>query len=45
MAMYVTCPYCGDNLDPGEQCSCRERDKKDGDEDTEEEASEVQNKK
>lgn len=19
------CPYCGDNLDPGEKCDCRER--------------------
>lgn len=32
MAMYVTCPYCGDNLDPGEQCSCR--DKESSEEDT-----------
>ena len=37
MAMYVTCPYCGDNLDPGEQCACREQDKKD--EDAEEETN------
>ena len=20
--MYHTCPYCGDNLDPGEKCEC-----------------------
>lgn len=22
MAFYKTCPYCGDNLDPGEKCTC-----------------------
>lgn len=21
---YRECPYCGDHLDPGEQCNCRE---------------------
>lgn len=20
---YKTCPYCGANLDPGEECDCR----------------------
>ena len=24
MAQYVTCEYCGSNLDPGEKCDCRE---------------------
>ncbi len=23
---YWTCPYCGNNLDPGEKCDCRERE-------------------
>ena len=23
MAQYVTCEYCGSNLDPGEKCDCR----------------------
>ena len=23
MAYYRTCPYCGSNLDPGEECECR----------------------
>ena len=22
MAYYYTCPYCGCNLDPGEDCDC-----------------------
>lgn len=22
MAFYKICPYCGDNLDPGEKCDC-----------------------
>lgn len=26
MAYYRKCPYCGDNLDPGEICECRERE-------------------
>ena len=21
---YITCPYCGNNLDPGERCDCRD---------------------
>jgi len=21
---FVTCPYCGSNLDPGERCDCNE---------------------
>lgn len=21
---YWTCPYCGNNLDPGEKCDCRD---------------------
>lgn len=21
---YFTCPYCGNNLDPGERCDCRD---------------------
>lgn len=25
MPYYNTCPYCGDHLDPGERCSCREK--------------------
>lgn len=24
MAFYRTCPFCGCNLDPGEQCDCME---------------------
>lgn len=24
MAYFNTCPICGANLDPGEQCDCRE---------------------
>ena len=27
MAQYRTCPYCGDNLDPGERCECQDNDK------------------
>lgn len=27
MAMYVTCPNCGSNLDPGEKCDCQSIDK------------------
>ncbi len=23
--MYITCPECGANLDPGEKCDCKER--------------------
>lgn len=22
---YVTCPYCGANLDPGEHCDCEDK--------------------
>lgn len=22
-AYYYTCPFCGANLDPGEECDCR----------------------
>ena len=25
MAYYWTCPLCGANLDPGEQCDCKKR--------------------
>lgn len=25
MAMYRTCPLCGNNLDPGERCDCQEQ--------------------
>lgn len=25
MAFYNICPYCGANLDPGEQCDCKEQ--------------------
>lgn len=29
MAFYNTCPFCGDNLDPGEHCECQDiREKK-----------------
>lgn len=24
MAYYKTCPFCGNNLDPGERCECRD---------------------
>lgn len=24
MSYFRTCEYCGDNLDPGERCKCRE---------------------
>lgn len=27
MPYYKTCPYCGDNLDPGERCDCRDKGK------------------
>jgi len=27
MSYYRTCPYCGVNLDPGEVCDCREKEK------------------
>lgn len=27
MAMYWTCPLCGDNLDPGESCDCQDKNK------------------
>lgn len=27
MAYYHTCPYCGCNLDPGERCDCRTKQK------------------
>lgn len=27
MAYYRTCPNCGDNLDPGEQCNCQNKRK------------------
>lgn len=23
MPYYITCPYCGFNLDPGEKCECQ----------------------
>ena len=23
MSFYITCPDCGANLDPGEQCDCK----------------------
>lgn len=26
MAYYSVCPYCGNNLDPGEKCDCKERE-------------------
>lgn len=26
MAMYKTCPFCGDNLDPSEKCECQEQE-------------------
>lgn len=29
MAMYWTCPLCGANLDPGEQCDCKEKVRED----------------
>ena len=29
MAYYKTCPYCGDNNDPGERCSCQNKTKAD----------------
>ena len=32
---YITCPYCGANLDPGERCECQ--DKKDGAKESKEE--------
>lgn len=25
MSIYRTCPQCGANLDPGEQCDCKEK--------------------
>ena len=25
MSYYRTCPWCGANLDPGEQCDCKEK--------------------
>lgn len=28
MAFYKTCPRCGSNLDPGEQCDCEREEKK-----------------
>lgn len=28
---YVTCPYCGSNLDPGERCDCEESEVKEND--------------
>ena len=28
MAFYRTCPYCHSNLDPGEQCDCRDEEEK-----------------
>lgn len=27
MSYYKTCPHCGANLDPGEVCDCREKEK------------------
>ena len=27
MAYFNTCPLCGANLDPGEKCDCREKEK------------------
>ena len=24
MSMYYSCPYCGNNLDHGERCDCKE---------------------
>lgn len=26
MTYYNVCPYCGNNLDPGEKCDCREHE-------------------
>lgn len=28
MAYYRTCPFCGDNLDPGERCDCQDERRK-----------------
>ena len=28
MSYFRTCPYCGDNLDPGEICGCRRPESK-----------------
>lgn len=28
MSYFRTCPLCGCNLDPGEQCDCAEKEKK-----------------
>lgn len=25
MSYYSTCSFCGDNLDPGEHCNCRQK--------------------
>lgn len=33
---YITCPYCGANLDPGEPCDCQDK-KEDSKESKEEE--------
>lgn len=27
MRYYRTCPYCGANLDPGEVCDCRDKER------------------
>lgn len=27
MSYYRTCPHCGSNLDPGEVCDCRDKEK------------------
>ena len=34
MCYYKTCPECGANLDPGEQCDCQEDEEKAADAET-----------
>lgn len=41
MPYYNICPYCGDHLDPGERCSCQDKDQKPGRQEAAEKNEEV----